>query len=102
MALLLIIIAPNRHILANIAMVSQFSLAIDLSSKGLPGQLRSSCKARRSWRTLCTATWSLGQRRDGFLLTDFLVAHHIKMSTRCPPPPEPRKSLVGFRRRPCA
>src|SRR3954449_2308478 len=40
MALLLIIIAPNGHISANIAMVSQFSLAIDLSSKGLPGQLR--------------------------------------------------------------
>jgi hypothetical protein len=40
MALLLIIIAPNGHILANIAMISQFSLAIDLSSKGLPGQLR--------------------------------------------------------------
>src|SRR4051812_3878747 len=40
MALLLIIIAPNGHILANIAIVSQFSLAIDLSSKGLPGQLR--------------------------------------------------------------
>src|SRR3954470_22224132 len=39
MALLLIIIAPNGHILANIAIVSQFSLAIDLSSKGLPGQL---------------------------------------------------------------
>jgi len=40
MALLLIIIAPNGHILANIAIVSQFSLAIDLSSKGLPGQLQ--------------------------------------------------------------
>src|SRR4051794_6515043 len=40
MALLLIIIAPNGHILANIAMVSQFPLAIDLSSKGLPGQLQ--------------------------------------------------------------
>src|SRR3954470_14984943 len=40
MALLLIIIAPNGHILANIAIVSQLSLAIDLSSKGLPGQLR--------------------------------------------------------------
>src|SRR3954469_20826371 len=39
-ALLLIIIAPNGHILANIAIVSQFSLAIDLSSKGLPGQLQ--------------------------------------------------------------
>jgi hypothetical protein len=39
MALLLIIIAPNGHILPNIAMISQFSLAIDLSSKGLPGQL---------------------------------------------------------------
>src|SRR4051812_47171265 len=39
-ALLLIIIAPNGHILANIAIVSQLSLAIDLSSKGLPGQLR--------------------------------------------------------------
>src|SRR4051794_16357220 len=39
MALLLIIIAPNGHILANIAIVSQLSLAIDLSSKGLPGQL---------------------------------------------------------------
>jgi len=36
---LLIIIAPNGHILANIAIVSQLSLAIDLSSKGLPGQL---------------------------------------------------------------
>src|SRR3954462_7903149 len=40
-ALLLIIIAPNGHILANIAIASQLSLAIDLSSKGLPGQLRS-------------------------------------------------------------
>jgi len=33
MALLLIIIAPNGHILANIAIVSQLPLAIDLSSK---------------------------------------------------------------------
>jgi hypothetical protein len=40
MALLLIIIAQNGHILANIAIVSQLPLAIDLSSKGLPGQLR--------------------------------------------------------------
>src|SRR3954452_18422815 len=40
MALFLIIIAPNGHILANIAIVSQLVLAIDLSSKGLPGQLR--------------------------------------------------------------
>jgi hypothetical protein len=39
MALLLIIIAQNGHILANIAIVSQLPLAIDLSSKGLPGQL---------------------------------------------------------------
>src|SRR4051794_1182601 len=46
MALLLIIIAPNGHILANIAIVSQLSLAIDLSSKGLPGQLRFSWKSR--------------------------------------------------------
>jgi hypothetical protein len=40
MALLLIIIAQNGHILANIAIVSQLPLAIDLSSKGLPGQLQ--------------------------------------------------------------
>src|SRR4051812_45709670 len=49
-ALLLIIIAPNGHILANIAIVSQLSLAIDLSSKGLPGQLQlriNSCIAVR-------------------------------------------------------
>jgi len=39
MVLLIIITAQNGHILANIAIVSQFRLAIDLSSKGLPGQL---------------------------------------------------------------
>src|SRR3954452_12345534 len=48
MALLLIIIAPNGHILANIAIVSQFSLAIDPSSKGLPGQLRFSKLFRKA------------------------------------------------------
>src|SRR4051795_2425287 len=51
MALLLIIIASDGHILANIAIVSQLWLAIDLSSKGLPGQLPSYLTDRQSRST---------------------------------------------------